>query len=170
VGLVITVINKYGLVVHDIFLPFNSFAQPCKYGFVNDLKGSATRNWNQTNNYLWYYRKWKDMKTRVINSKGTILVSDPWKTFSNFLLDVSVFSNIEKSGFDLDKDVLSVGDKIYSKETCVLLPKNLNRYLSDTGTTRLNFTKTKINKELKHYKPILDPVVYTLIKNYLKTI
>lgn len=36
-------------------------------------------------------------------------------------------------GYELDKDVLVPGNKLYSAETCVLVPSALNQFFSDNG-------------------------------------
>lgn len=53
-----------------------------------------------------------------------VTVSNRWKCFKNFYNDVQHIPN-----YDLDKDLLSKDVKIYSKETCCWLDKDLNSYL-----------------------------------------
>lgn len=54
-----------------------------------------------------------------------IAVCDEWLIFSNF---EKWFDKYWKVGYQVDKDLL--GDKVYSPETCVMLPKRLNVLLA----------------------------------------
>lgn len=62
-------------------------------------------------------------------------VCDEW-------LDFQVFSEWYVSqehsglGYQLDKDVLSIDNKMYSPSTCCLIPKELNMLLTDSAATR----------------------------------
>ena len=60
-------------------------------------------------------------------------VSESWLILSNFIEDVKSIENYEKSlneGWQLDKDLLSNGSKLYSKDTCCFIPRSLNIILS----------------------------------------
>ena len=41
-------------------------------------------------------------------------------------------------GKQLDKDILSKGNIIYSPDTCVFVTQNLNKFLTDSGASRKN--------------------------------
>lgn len=152
-----------GVVLHYRLKPIKS-----KDGFINDLEHSSTKNWNNTNKHTWYYRKWKDMRTRSKN-KG-IEVSESWKTFSNFVKDLSDFRNNNKPFYALDKDLLSNGKRIYSKETCVLLPQSINYYLSDKHSENNKVLKKTLLKHLRLFKDNLDASVYNKIESYRSTL
>lgn len=58
-----------------------------------------------------------------------VSVCDRWLKFSNFKCDVFKMKGFQKSisdRWELDKDLLSEGSKIYSPETCCFVPKVLN--------------------------------------------
>lgn len=58
-----------------------------------------------------------------------VTVCDRWLKFSNFKSDILKMKGFQKSisdKWELDKDLLSVGNKIYSPETCCFVPKALN--------------------------------------------
>lgn len=90
-----------------------------------------------------YYRTWKGILERVYclkyqakepSYKGTTLCSD-WHYFSNF----STWMKKQTwEGLEIDKDILSGPNKIYSPETCVFIPKALNQFLIDRANDRGN--------------------------------
>lgn len=81
---------------------------------------------------------WYDMRTRClvggsIQSRQSRYIGC---TISDNFCDFQKFTDwhIKQSGFglfgyELDKDLLIIGNKLYSEETCVLLPKELNMFL-----------------------------------------
>lgn len=77
-----------------------------------------------------------------------IIVCDKWLTFSNFK---SWWVNNYKEGYQLDKDLLLFGNKVYSTETCIFIPQWLNSFVTDSAATRgkyligCNFDKS-VNK------------------------
>lgn len=76
-----------------------------------------------------YYRDWKNMLKRCYCSTGEYLgnvsVSESWLTLSNFK---SWFEQNYVEGYVLDKDILS--GKVYSENTCLYIPKELNLFLT----------------------------------------
>lgn len=80
------------------------------------------------------YRVWSSMIARCYSSckntrKVGTTVSPRWLIFSNFAEDLQTMVGYEKvftREYKLDKDFLSTGNKHYSKETCVLIPTELN--------------------------------------------
>ena len=92
------------------------------------------------------YRIWKNMLTRCYSEKyhdkhptykGCFVIEEwldfqvfaEWLTSQEFYLD----------GYELDKDILVRGNKIYSPETCALVPYEINKLLLDSGATRGEF-------------------------------
>jgi len=82
--------------------------------------------------------KWKDMLSRCYSPrmhktnptyKGCV-VSEDWHDFANFYNWFKNINKIEdKLDFHLDKDILSDGSKIYSKENCCLIPRKINNII-----------------------------------------
>lgn len=79
------------------------------------------------------YRKWRGMMTRnyyhdyenKFSSYKDYYVSDEWhnlQTFSDWYYEQVGWDK----GFELDKDLLSEGGKVYSPETCCLIPREIN--------------------------------------------
>jgi hypothetical protein len=89
-----------------------------------------------------YYRIWSEMLRRCYNPKyhawkPTYIecsVSDDWLIFSNFKKWMKLQDWKDK---ELDKDLLVAGNKTYSADTCVFIPRTinnlLNRSLSNKG-------------------------------------
>ena len=59
-------------------------------------------------------------------------VSDDWKLFSNFRRDIvhiPFFDTALNGNYELDKDILFTGNKVYSKETVCFVPREINSAL-----------------------------------------
>lgn len=88
-----------------------------------------------------YYRVWSGMLARCYSVKFQerqptykgCSVSEEWLTFSNFKswMEVQDFE-----GKQLDKDLLFVGNKVYSSESCVFVTKVVNSFTTDRGAAR----------------------------------
>lgn len=78
-----------------------------------------------------YYMRWKGVIDRCYSEKihekvpsyKDCYVCDEWLTFSNFKLWME---NQDWKGKELDKDILFIGNKIYSPETCIFIDKHVN--------------------------------------------
>lgn len=89
------------------------------------------------------YTCWADMINRCYNenvksSNPAYLgcsVVDEWLTYSNFKKFHD--ENYIKE-WQLDKDLLIEGNKVYSPETCVFIPQSLNKLFSDRAARRGN--------------------------------
>lgn len=96
---------------------------------INDVPGARSK-------YPKEYDIWKHMLRRCYSKNEQsktptyigCSVSEEWKTLSNFLS--WVFSQ-DYQNKQLDKDLLVVGNKLYSKETCVFISKDLNVFIID---------------------------------------
>lgn len=85
------------------------------------------------------YSMWKEMLRRCYSTcesdqtkNATYLsceVCDEWRTFSIFETWVISFPNYWEK--QLDKDLLIKGNKLYSPDTCLLISKKLNTFLTD---------------------------------------
>lgn len=94
-------------------------------------------------------------------------VEDRWKRFDCFLEDIANIRGYDmwkrfheeypntKNIFEFDKDMLVVGNKIYSRETCMFVPKFIN-----AGYTTWAYDNTKHNMikqmEVLTYESIID--------------
>lgn len=91
-----------------------------------------------------FYRVWNHMIERCYSEKyqsrkptyiGCSVV-DSWIYFSNFrrwMEDKPWHGNV------IDKDLLVIGNKVYSPETCVFVPEKLNLFVTDNRACRGKF-------------------------------
>lgn len=118
-------------------------------GRINNVAGSVKLPDGRSNPI---YNKWNIMFNRCYSEKYQLehptyrgcYVCDEWFDFANFL------DWIEKQdwiGKDLDKDFLFEGNKVYSPSTCLLLPQEINKFITirtnDRGDTPLGVTHTR---------------------------
>lgn len=83
-----------------------------------------------------YYSVWTDMLARCYNLKRLkkhrcyvgCSVDEPWLRFSIFK---SWMASQDWIGKQLDKDLLIKGNRIYSQNACVFIPRELNTFLID---------------------------------------
>jgi len=91
---------------------------------------------------------WENMSMRAVGrlhptqvTYRDIFICKEWLDFQNFAEWVVLQPNWDKKGWELDKDILSFGYKLYSPETCVFVPKSLNNFLNDTSSRRTGVHK-----------------------------
>jgi len=90
--------------------------------------------------------KWKSMLCRcnykaykeIYKTYENAHVSDEWLYFSNFKKWVDSFGIEDIQNYDLDKDIIFEGNKLYSKETCCLVDKVTNRFILKKGTRKFD--------------------------------
>ena len=83
------------------------------------------------------YAAWLNMLNRCYsNSFATYkdaIVCNEWLYFRNFL---AWWKLNHVNGWEIDKDMLCDSEKIYSPETCVYVPKKINKFLTLRGNDR----------------------------------
>ena len=104
---------------------------------LNDLKYKE-RTMNQIE-----IRVWRDALKRCYDKKYLekfptykgVTLHDTWLVYSQFRSDVRKLKNSEmlKEGWVLDKDICSDA-KLYSKETCCIVPQQVNIFFSTFST------------------------------------
>lgn len=88
-----------------------------------------------------YYKAWTNMLKRCYCSKyqatmptyKVATVDHEWFSFTAFK---QWMGRQHWKGLELDKDILSVGGKVYSKETCCFVPRRINSILLINPETR----------------------------------
>lgn len=107
---------------------------------VNDYNGSVNIN----GKILRSYDIWRHVLQRVYEPSRQIKnisyigcsVDKRWLKFSNFKswYDANYPDAMARElgiKFELDKDLLVSGNKVYSPETCIFIPQNVNKFLSN---------------------------------------
>lgn len=104
----------------------------CGIGYV----GSASANIHSI-----AYQKWKDMLYRCYSGRYKdyegCTVCEEWHNYSNF--EIWFNSHLQgNDSVDLDKDILYKGNKLYSAETCCLVPHCINTLFLACNSNRGN--------------------------------
>jgi uncharacterized CHY-type Zn-finger protein len=107
-----------------------------------------------------YYQKWVKVLERCYSLEFHkrnpryvgCYVCDDWLTFSNFIRWVDSQPNKNWINCEPDKDLLIVGNKIYSEDTCVFVTRQVNQFTKDSAGKRGSYMiGVKINKEGNKY-------------------
>ena len=142
------------------------------------------------------YVHWKNMLNRCYNPKFQVAqptykgcsVSDNFKNFQYFAEWCNAQTGFA-AGCQLDKDLLDRGNNVYSEDTCIFLPQELNKLLYRGGKSKglypvgVNFHKAanayvaqiSINSEAKYlgvYESVTEAfnVYKTNKENHIKSI
>lgn len=89
------------------------------------------------------YVKWRAMIMRCYQRKYQadfphyrgVTVCDDWLDFQNFS-EWFYEHEYHNYGYELDKDILTKGSKVYSPETCCFIPQELNALLTNSASAR----------------------------------
>lgn len=108
---------------------------------LNDADYEVARIFNGKYSVCPFYARWSYMIRRCYCSKfhkkqptyAGCTVCDEWLTFSNFK---AWMEKQDWQGKELDKDLLFVGNNIYSEKTCVFIGRSLNNFVTDRGSKR----------------------------------
>jgi len=137
--------NKHQLTVRSDYLkkcniknPFH----PSVYGF--GMYGSGIYKSTAFGKRTPAYETWKHMLCRCYNADyleknptyNFCSVCPEWLNFQSFAEWFEKEPSSGKLGFNLDKDLRKVGNKIYSPSTCSFVPYQINSLLTDHGLAR----------------------------------
>jgi len=108
---------------------------------VNDSNYLTIRDLDGVRFRCPYYIKWTEMIRRCYSKKSLInrstylgcSVCDVWLLFSNFK---KWMINQDWHGKHLDKDLIKVGNKVYSPEFCRFITPGLNALMTNHGAAR----------------------------------
>lgn len=100
---------------------------------VNDWDGDVTLNGKSIREYeLWSAMLKrcfsKDYKEQRPTYNGVTCCQE-WLSMRSFIKDVSQMKGYDAEGWQLDKDILVKGNKLYSEETCCFVPLEINSLL-----------------------------------------
>ena len=137
----------------------DSIPSTCGFGYVDIEGASVDRNMTKE------YQLWNNMINRCYNENGLSSnptykgchVSEEWRYLSNFKDWCNNQKGFDQEGFHLDKDILIKGNKVYSPETCCIVPPELNCALAGNKSVRgalpqgviYNSTKTRYRARIQ---------------------
>ena len=125
-----------------------------KYTAIETVDGK----WKNTK----VYSKWCNMLERGYCPKYKlkrptyqgVTVCNDWLNFQTFAVWYMKQRFANKIDYHLDKDLLVSGNKIYSPETCVLLPQSINSALITSNTKKGNLP-TGVSKNGNKFKVMI---------------
>ena len=95
---------------------------------------------------VWQLVLWRGMLKRCFSKDAYIknptyadvTVCDEWLSFANFIewCNKEVGYKGKPVGLELDKDILAIGNKVYSKDTCCFVPHQINMLFCTAGAKR----------------------------------
>ena len=103
------------------------------------------------------YKKWNGMMQRCYNPKNKInnpsyeacTSSETFRHFSKFKSWYYSQIGFDQVGWHLDKDILIKGNKVYSEDTCCILPPEINIALANNKSVRGSFPQGVIYNSTK---------------------
>jgi hypothetical protein len=110
-------------------------------GFIGDGEYKTSINNKPTQ----YYRTWQSMLMRVYDKKyherqrtyTECIVAEEWLNFQNFAKWYEEnYYEVSEEEMCLDKDILLKGNKVYSPDTCVFVPKKINSLFTKCDNSR----------------------------------
>ena len=109
------------------------------------------------------YGKWKNMLARCSNlhhknfkTYQNCEVSENFKSYEYFYEWCNKQVGFSLDNFELDKDLLYKGNRIYSENTCVFLPKEVNQVLTKSDNIRgTNYIGVSYNKSANKFRAYL---------------
>jgi len=110
---------------------------------VNDWVGNVNVDGKKIREYV----LWDSMLKRCFDEKykqkyptyNDVTCSKEWLSMTTFIEDVSQMRGYDLSGWQLDKDILQKGNKLYSKDTCCFVPLEVNILLTKRDKCRGEF-------------------------------
>lgn len=109
--------------------------------------GEGDYKTKENNKHTKIYERWHSVMQRCYDPKWHIKqptyigckVAEEWYNFQNFAQWFEEnYYEIEGKIMDLDKDILIKGNKIYSPDTCVFVPQEINKLFIKSDITRGN--------------------------------
>ena len=107
---------------------------------INDRSISSQLNGKDTKEYaLWHSMLKRCYSITYLANNPTYIgcsVSDNFKYYHLFHAWCKTQIGFNAIGYDLDKDLLIKGNKLYSEDTCVFIPRSINSLLTKSTSAR----------------------------------
>jgi hypothetical protein len=115
----------------------------CDVGYIGEGEYHVMKDEKLTHQYrLWtsmLARCYSEKRHKVNPSYIGCTVHKDWHNFQSFARWVDEnFYTLENHEMHLDKDILTKGNKIYSPDTCVFVPSNINGLILKCDSSRNN--------------------------------
>ena len=140
---------KYKYIIKNrMYTDFKKGKISCPYeprvynkGYIGEGKYTISKNGKYTN----AYKTWKNMLERCYDEKfqnknpayKNCEVCEGWHNFQNFAKWYEEnYYEINNQKMCLDKDILIKGNKIYSPNTCIFVPSNINNLFVKNNAKR----------------------------------
>lgn len=139
--------NPYSISVFDVGITGNKY--------------KTTKNGKKIKEYDTWYDILRRSYSKIIKNKNctyqTVTCCDEWLLYDNFyewLSNQENFNNwLNGNRWAVDKDILVKGNKIYSPDTCVLVPSYVNSLFTRSNAGRGSLPiGVSYNKNLKKYR------------------
>lgn len=133
---------------------------------INDRSISSQLNGKDTIEYtLWHNMLKRCYSKPYLEKQPTYIgcsVSDNFKYYHLFHAWCQTQVGFGKEGYQLDKDLLIKGNKVYSEHTCVFIPKSLNLLLTKRTLDRglLPIGVNKHGSKFKAQCSLVDKRIY----------
>lgn len=120
-------------------LKIENIVVTAKSGAIYYGKGIYYEGKYNKKNHIRLYRAWTAMLCRCFDSSKqkasykNCLISDEFLDFQKFASWATTQIGSNQEEFQLDKDLLSSEEKIYSRSTCVFIPKKINMAITYGG-------------------------------------
>lgn len=104
----------------------------CGVGYVGEVKTPFDTKCYKT----WHHMIERCYDLEVQKRSPTYIgceVSEDWHNYQNFRV---FYEENYIKGYHLDKDLLVVGNKLYSKDTCVFVPQEINCFVTFSNASR----------------------------------
>ena len=107
---------------------------------INDYKGTIKHDGVHIQSYITWHgmlqRCYKEGELARRPSYEDCYVCEEWKLFSNFKRWFDDPNNGYMEGYQLDKDIIVKGNKLYSPSTCCFVPQEINTLFIKSNATR----------------------------------
>lgn len=116
----------------------SSLPTTCGFGYIDKEGASIGRNMTKE------YQLWNNMINRCYNSSLAhihptyvdCVVSEDWRYLSKFKEWCNQQIGFDQVGWQLDKDILVKGNKVYSEDTCCFVPPEINTLFTKADRIR----------------------------------
>lgn len=110
------------------------------------------------------YRVWHNLIGRTLNPKikeimptyHDVTICDEWLIYSNFKKWFENPENRYQEGYQLDKDILVKGNKVYRPETCCFVPPEINTLLINRKRFRGKYPVGVSKSSKRRYKATVN--------------